>query len=430
MNRLTLFIFLSFCSAAYSQNKTVFTRDIDNFWTAFDSVRTTSDTVRQKQFIQSLYIDKGTEGLKAFMRARDYSAKRWVELINKYPKFWASIRPNTLSINSKAGEIEKSIRKFKKLYPELREARMYFTVGGLNSGGTTVNNLVLIGSEIATGNVNTDVSEFPNKWLAGVFKEQSSDNIIPLNIHEYVHTQQNGESSDLLSQAIKEGACDFITELVIGRDMQNNYIKYGYEHEKELKVKFKEEMFTTSFNNWLYNGSNADQMADLGYFMGYAICKSFYRKAADKKKAIRQIIELNYSDVTQVESFLKESGYYPEGFDKTTLQSEYTAKQPVVVRLEAFANGDTLVDASLKELKIVFSKSMNTKGYSIDMGERGREFFPLTGVTGFSDDQQAFTLKTSLKPDHEYEFVITGRSFKSADGYPLTDYAVKFKTKP
>jgi hypothetical protein len=47
----------------------------------------------------------------------------------------------------------------------------------------------------------------------------------------------------LLRQAIKEGACDFITELVIGKLMQNNYIVYGREHETELKEQFK-EMFT------------------------------------------------------------------------------------------------------------------------------------------------------------------------------------------
>jgi hypothetical protein len=67
---------------------------------------------------------------------------------------------------------------------------MYFTVGGLRSGGTTIDDMVLIGSEIATGNASTDVSEFPNKWLEGVFKNQKADNIIPLNIHEYVHTSK------------------------------------------------------------------------------------------------------------------------------------------------------------------------------------------------------------------------------------------------
>ena len=153
-----------------------------------------------------------------------------------------------LTAKSYASEIEKSISKFKELYPDLKEAKMYFTIGGLRSGGTTMNDMVLIGSEIATGNASTDVSEFPNKWLEGVFKNQQADNIVPLNIHEYVHTQQKGNPYNLLGQAIKEGACDFITELVIGKLMQNNYIVYGREHEAELKERFKLEMFTDSYS--------------------------------------------------------------------------------------------------------------------------------------------------------------------------------------
>jgi AraC-like DNA-binding protein len=33
------------------------------------------------------YVDQATEGLKAFMRLRDYDAQLWVKLINKYPDF-------------------------------------------------------------------------------------------------------------------------------------------------------------------------------------------------------------------------------------------------------------------------------------------------------------------------------------------------------
>ena len=113
---------------------------------------------------------------------------------------------------------------------------MYFTIGGLRSGGTTVGNMVLVGAEIACGDPSTDVSEFPNDWLAGVFKEQSLNNIINLNIHEYVHTQQKGEGDNLLAACIHEGACDFITELVIEKQMAANYIKYGLAHEESLKV--------------------------------------------------------------------------------------------------------------------------------------------------------------------------------------------------
>ena len=424
---LLLYIF-PFISKAQDVQK-VFTADIDNFWTAYDSIQTTKDSLKQIDFIQKLYIDKGSKGLKAFMAVRNYTAALWVQLIRLYPKFWNSIRPNTLTVKSYAPGIEKSINKFKELYPDLKEAEMYFTVGGLRSGGTTMNDMVLIGSEIATGNAWTDVSEFPSKWLEGVFKNQQADNIVPLNIHEYVHTQQKGDPHNLLGQSIKEGACDFITELVIGKLMQNNYIIYGREHEADLKDRFKLEMFTNSYSNWLYNGSNTKGVADLGYFMGYTICKSYYNNATDKKKAIKDIIELNYLDSTAVENFLKGSNYYTETLNKAELIKAFEAKTPYVVRLEPFTNGDSLVDASIKELKIVFSSPMDKNGYSINDGKRGRDYSPIVGVTGFSDDGTSFTLKIDMQPGHEYEFIITDKSFRSKDGYSLKPYEVKFKTK-
>src|SRR5215203_65561 len=296
-----LLFILSFASKA-QKDQNVFTSDIYNFWTAYDSTQTTKDSLKQIDFIQKLYVDKGTKGLKAFMAVRNYTPALWVQLIRLYPKFWISIRPNTFTAKSYASQIEKSINKFKELYPGLKEAKMYFTIGGLRSGGTTMNDMVLIGSEIATGNASTDVSEFPNKWLESVFKNQQPDNIVPLNIHEYVHTQQKGDPRNLLGQAIKEGACDLITELVTGRLLQNNYIVYGRAHETELKEQFKKEMFTSYSSNWLYNGSTATTVADLGYFMGYTICKSYYNNSGDKKKAIKEIIELNFKNEDDIES--------------------------------------------------------------------------------------------------------------------------------
>src|SRR5688572_20131821 len=141
----------------YGQNaaSSVSTVDIDNFWIAYDSIRSTSDSMQQLQYIQKLYIDKGTQGLHAFMEARDYSAGRWVMLINRYPKFWNSIRPHTLAVQSKAKLIDSSIARLQLLYPSLRPAHIYFTIGGLRSGGTTTNDMVLIGTEIATGTAAT-----------------------------------------------------------------------------------------------------------------------------------------------------------------------------------------------------------------------------------------------------------------------------------
>ena len=427
---ITILIFLThFLIATGQNNQKVFTSDIDNFWRAYDSCQTTTDSLKQLHYIQSLYVDKGTEGLKAFMEARDYTSELWLTLVRKYPRFWKSIRPNTLAVKSKKQEIEKSIQKLKKLYPDLKEAKMYFTIGGLRSGGTTMNDMVLIGAEIATGDATTDVSGFPNKWLEGVFKSQQSDNLVPLNIHEYVHTQQIGETRNLLGQAIREGACDFITELIMDKPLPNNYLVYGRQHEAELKESFKLDMFTPAYSNWLYNGSTATTMADLGYFMGYIICKTYYKNSPDKKMAVKDIIELNYSDTAAVENFLVKSKYYTEPINKQELVKRFEAKQPHVLRLEPFASGDTLVDAATKEMKIVFSTPMNKKGYSISFGERGKDYSPIAGAVGFSDDGTSFTLNLDMKRNHEYEFVISDRSFKSIEGYPLKPYEVKFKTK-
>lgn len=431
MNKFILFFVVAVISFnQVSAQQKVFTQDIDNFWIAYDSIKTTDDSLKQIKFIQTLYIDKGTQGLKTFMQLRNYSAGLYVHLINKYPKFWNSIRPNTLAVKSKGREIEKSVEKFKTLYPELKDAKMYFTIGGLRSGGTTKDSMVMVGAEIATGDSATDVSEFSDKWLAGVFKEQNSENIVSMNVHEYVHTQQNGEGNNLLSQSIVEGAAEFITELVLGRPLQRNYITYGNQHKQDLKEAFKREMFSKAFRNWLYNGNNAKTVADLGYFIGYDICKSYYRNQVNKKQAIKNIIQLNYSDTISVENFLKQSKFYSEPINKKQIIQAYRAKQPKFIRIEEFKKNDTSVDASLKQITFVFSQQMSSN-ISISLGGKGKEFFPITGVAGFSDDRTKCYVNVALKPDHEYEFVITNRGFSSADGYTLFDnYSIKFKTRP
>jgi len=170
--------------------------------------------------------------------------------------------------------------------------------------------MILIGSEIAMGNRYTDVSEFPDKRLENFFKPKTSVDIVPVAIHEYVHTQQITEGKTLLGQSLCEGSCDFITELVLHVQLTHSYLIYGRKNEKLLKQQFKKEMFAEDYSNWLYNGATSKTMGDLGYFMGYAICKSYYRHAKDKQKAIRHIIELNYADLSAIKTFLLESKYY------------------------------------------------------------------------------------------------------------------------
>lgn len=309
---LTFFSIIIFSVSTYGQNaNTIYTTDIDNFWQAYDSVRTTKDTTKQLRFIQTLYLDKASDGLKDFIKLREHSAKRHLSNILKFPKYWNSIRQKTLDIKSYTSEIETILEKFKNQYSNYKPPKIYFTIGVLNSGGTISPDKILIGSEIACADKEVDASEL-NKWLQGVFKLNT--NVVAMVAHELGHTQQksggseaNG-NSNLLGYCIKEGACDFIAELIY-KPVTSPYMTYGNANEQSLWADFKKVMYGQETINWLYNGDNAPNgVADLGYFIGYKICKSFYDNAKDKEKALKEIIELTYKK-KRLNKFLKESKY-------------------------------------------------------------------------------------------------------------------------
>ncbi|MFD0763973.1 hypothetical protein ACFQZI_03870 [Mucilaginibacter lutimaris] len=419
-------VFPFFVQAQHQKSTIVYTSDIDRFWTAFDSVRSTSDTAKQVQFVQKLYVDKGTEGLKAFMQARDYDAKLWCKLINKYPKFWQSIKANTLSVKGQVNLITAAVQTLKKIYPEMRPAKMYFTIGGLRSGGTTTGDMVLVGAEIATADNNTDASELGD-WLQTVFKNQQSSNLVSVNIHEYIHTQQKPGGNTVLVQCIREGAADFIAELVTKKPNKNAYVIYGREHENELKLKFNIDMFSTATGLWLYNGS-VNPHADLGYYIGYAICKAYYKQQSNKKQAIKDIIELDYNNEQQVVDFLDRSKYFNKPVYKKQSLIEFEKLQPFVVSIYPAINSQQNVPATLNELTFNFSEPMG-KGVSISFGEGGKEHFPLTGAIGFTEDRKSFKVKLSLQSGKSYNFYITGNGFTSQKGYPLKEYKVAFNVQ-
>ncbi|MBX6360172.1 MAG: hypothetical protein IRZ03_08845 [Acidobacterium ailaaui] len=305
---LTFIGLLTFSVLTYGQNSsTIYTTDIDNFWQAYDSVRTTKDTVKQLYFIQTLYLDKASDGLKDFIYLREHSSKLHLDNILKYPKFWNSVRQKTLDIKNHIKEIEGILEKFSILYDNYKPPKIYFTIGVLNSGGTTSPGKILIGSEIACADKDVDASEL-SKWLQGVFKLNT--NIVAMVAHELVHTQQKDgdRNSNLLGHSIREGACDFIAELIY-KPISSPYMTYGNANEQYLWTEFKKEMYGQETKNWLYNGDNAPNgVADLGYFIGYKICQSYYNNARNKRKALKEIIELTY-EKKQLNKFLKKSKY-------------------------------------------------------------------------------------------------------------------------
>lgn len=300
---LILLVFIISSSKIFSSK--IYTSDITNFWTAFDSIKTTNLHSQKIKFISNLYINKASNGLKDFITAREFTAEEFVRNIELYPKFWASLRPQTMFILKNIESLEDLTKKFKDIYPEFVEPEIYFTIGCLRSAGTTSPGRILIGAEMGSADNTTDVSEL-SPWLKNYIKANSG--IVQLVAHEMNHTQQI-ESPDslntLLSQTIKEGSCDFIAELLINRQYVAPHTNYGLTHTKTLLKAFYKNKNQIAFDNWLYNGNQSKKKpADLGYYIGYEICKSYYENATDKSRAIKEIIQLNWLDKTKLLSML------------------------------------------------------------------------------------------------------------------------------
>lgn len=413
----------------------VVTTDIDAFWAAYDSARATPDSAAQVRIVRELYIGRGSPGVAAFMAAKGYTAEQWAAAIRRYPAFWASIRPATYRAKSGAEGLEPHLARLRALYPELRPAKIYFTVGALASSGTTQDSTVLIGAELVTGTPETDISEFPpamQTFLARYFGTRPFANVIPLTVHEYVHTQQRGTGRTVLARALREGSADWVAELVTGTRLPLPYMTYGPAHEAELKARFRAEMLTPLIRNWFYNQISDDpaHVSDLGYYMGYAISRAYYERAADKHRALREMIELDFDDDGAAEDFLRRSGYYPGALDRAALLRAYESRRPVVTRVvPSGATGG--IDAGTTEIRVEFSTAM--AAYTgVGFGPGGQAQWPVTGRTGWSPDRRAYTFQVKLEPGRTYGFVLEGSAdggFRSLEGYPLQPYTVEFTTR-
>lgn len=431
MNRFLPFFIIGFLFSCHSQKKqsgNVITTDINNFWTAYDLVIQEDDSLKQIELIDSLYIKNGSLGLEKIMEARNYTAQEYVELINKYPSYWNSLRENMKRSKSLSADLNKGIQKLRDIYPDLKPAQIYFTVGAMRTNGTTQDSLVLIGSELAMADSTTDVSEFDGRtkeWLKTYFETNPIDNLVLLNIHEYVHTQQNPIPDNLLHQVLYEGVAEFVSAKALGVPSNTPAIEYG-KNNPAVKEKFEREMFYERTFEWMWsNAPNEFEIRDLGYYIGYEIAEKHYQNSRDKQEAIKELIELNYSKPTLIDSFIDQTGYFSKPID--ILRKEDRALRPKVSRIKQFRNGSQNVDPDTKEITIVFSEKLNGYNTSVDYAESGEDAFPKVNNRFWSKDSTSWTLQVELEPQKNYQFWITN-NFRTKEGVPLLPYLIEFKT--
>ena len=88
------------------------TSDIENFWRAYDLAAKETDKAKRIAIFQAEYLDKGSPGLKDFLRLRINSAENLVNTIDRMPKYYAFIRPQTVQVHRREKRMRSAFEKF------------------------------------------------------------------------------------------------------------------------------------------------------------------------------------------------------------------------------------------------------------------------------------------------------------------------------
>jgi len=110
-------------------------------------------------------------------------------------------------------------------------------------------------------------------------------------------------------------------------------------------------------------------------------------------------------------------------------ESRFDERRPNVLSISEFKNNDQNVNSEIKAITINFDKPLSGRGFSIRYGSSGKTTFPKIGELKYSEDKKTVFVHVELEKDKEFQFVLFGKYFRTADGIPMKEYEINFKTK-
>lgn len=295
MYKLLLPPLMLLAAASAPNEPEIRTSDVDRFYALYDATGG-KPSAGQLQ----AYIDSGTDGLKAFAAMRKTTGERIAQAIATQPETYVNARNCARVLPAVKVRLGKALARLKQLYPQAVLSPVTIAVGRGKPVGTADKDGVMIGQEALCA---------PTDLMTANLE----DRFVHIIAHEYVHVQQaqfaaENPDATVLEAALAEGGAEFVGELIAGSVGYVSLAPAMKGREKTFETAFLADMDRpASGSAWLYNHPGTrERPADLGYWVGYRIAKAYYRRAKDKRQALRDIIELG-----DPKAFLIDSGWTP-----------------------------------------------------------------------------------------------------------------------
>jgi hypothetical protein len=263
--------------------------------------------------LQRGYLDGAGPGVKIFTPApRIIDAQRLAKAVAAKPDTYRyAIRECLPQLPALRNDLRAIYLAFAGLLPERPLPAIDVVFGANSSGGTASNDTQVIGLEVTCP--------------PGTTPEQFRTTMRGFFAHETVHTWQDDETPAaladlLLSQALREGVADYLATLVTGTIPHLDRDAWARPQEARLWRAFQRDreairgsgggvdklVASPHFRRWFANCGAAPEgwPCEAGYWVGMRIAEAYLARSADKRAAMRELIELRDPD-----AILRASGY-------------------------------------------------------------------------------------------------------------------------
>lgn len=247
--------------------------------------------------LQHEYLDRGSEGLHRLAAARNVTGARIAETLRAHPEVYADAKRCVEPLPRVRRRVEAAMRTLAALYPAARFPPVTIAVGR--------------GRPVAIGSPVTGVQVGLEALCATKFMQpEVEDRFVHVIVHEFAHVQQVAAMVDdvhptVLQGSLVEGAAELVAELTSGDVSYGHLRGLTAGREREIETAFLADVDSSDLSRWLYNGTPGAP-GDLGYWVGYRICKAYYLHAGDKPAALRELLEM-----TDPKAVLAKSGWRP-----------------------------------------------------------------------------------------------------------------------
>ncbi len=267
--------------------------DVGRFYAVYDA----AGSLPTAEQLQRDYLDVGSDGLHIFAKIRNITGANMAATLAKTPAIYSDAKRCAAVLPTVRDRLSVAMLRLASLYPNAKFPPVTVAVGRgrpVAAGGPTDG--VMVGLEALCG--------------VRYFDANVEDRFVHVIAHEYIHVQQSesltkDEHPTVLEVSLIEGAAEFMGEMISGGVANPGVWTEAKGNEREIEASFVSDEDKTDLSSWLFNGT-LEKPGDMGYWVGYRIVKSYYQHAADKRRAIREILEMRDSKV-----FLANSGWHP-----------------------------------------------------------------------------------------------------------------------